>query len=48
MNYWTLLDKLGRVWAKCEHCIKLTFNQWVAGSIPARLTTEIKGLARYG
>ncbi len=23
---------------------QLTFNQWVAGSIPARLTTEIKHL----
>ena len=23
----------------------LTFNQWVAGSNPARLTTNIKGLA---
>ena len=24
---------------------QLTFNQWVAGSNPARLTTDIKGLA---
>ena len=24
---------------------QLTFNQWVAGSNPARLTTNIKGLA---
>ena len=24
---------------------QLTFNQWVAGSNPARLTTNVKGLA---
>ncbi len=27
---------------------QLTFNQWVAGSNPARLTTEIKGLEGFG
>ena len=27
---------------------QLTFNQWVAGSNPARLTTKIKGLAENG
>ena len=26
---------------------QLTFNQWVAGSNPARLTTEINDLARF-
>ena len=25
---------------------QLTFNQWVTGSNPVRLTTEIKGLAK--
>jgi len=27
---------------------ELIFNQWVAGSNPARLTTKIKGLAENG
>jgi len=35
--YYNLLFLLGT---------QLTFNQWVAGSNPARLTTNIKGLAK--
>jgi len=27
---------------------RTTFNQWVAGSNPARLTNQIKGLERIG
>ena len=33
-------------WNNMNNSDVLTFNQWVAGSNPARLTTNIKGLAQ--
>src|SRR6056297_3301726 len=36
------------LWKPRPTLIPVTFNQWVAGSNPARLTNHIKGLERIG